>query len=125
MNYSALIQNRKSTREFTDREITYGQLETIRNYYYNSVRRLIPEIRTELRCFGPGTGAALEGAAVVWDKGKDYITVIGVLSSMRTVHGKVTVSRLMPEMDYVIECGNRLWGCRYGTARNGQVVNEL
>ena len=63
MNYSALIQNRKSTREFTDREITYGQLETIRNYYYNSVRRLIPEIRTELRCFGPGTGAALEGAA--------------------------------------------------------------
>ena len=63
MNYSALIQNRKSTREFTDREITFGQLETIRNYYYNSVRRLIPEIRTELRCFGPGSGAALEGAA--------------------------------------------------------------
>jgi len=63
MNYRALIQNRKSTREFTDREITYGQLETIRNYYYNSARRLIPEIRTELHCFGPGTGAALEGAA--------------------------------------------------------------
>ena len=63
MNYSALIQNRKSTREFTDKEITFSQLETIRNYYYNSVRRLIPEIRTELYCFGPGTGAALEGAA--------------------------------------------------------------
>ena len=63
MNYSALIQNRKSTREFTDKEITYAQLETIRNYYYNSVRRLVPEIRTELHCFGPGSGAALEGAA--------------------------------------------------------------
>ena len=63
MNYSALIQNRKSTREFTDKEITFAQLETIRNYYYNSVRRLLPEIRTELHCFGPGTGAALEGAA--------------------------------------------------------------
>ena len=63
MHYSALIQNRKSTREFTDQEIVFAQLETIRNYYYNSVRRLIPEIRTELRCFGPGTGAALEGAA--------------------------------------------------------------
>ena len=63
MNYSALIQNRKSTREFTDKEITFAQLETIRNYYYNSVRRLVPEIRTELHCFGPGTGAALEGAA--------------------------------------------------------------
>ena len=63
MNYSALIQNRKSTREFTDKEITYAQLETIRNYYYNSVHRLVPEIRTELHCFGPGSGAALEGAA--------------------------------------------------------------
>ena len=63
MNYSALIQNRKSAREFKDREVTFAQLETIQNYYYNSVRRLIPEIRTELYCFGPGTGAALEGAA--------------------------------------------------------------
>jgi len=63
MNYSALIQNRKSTREFKDREVTFAQLETIQNYYYNSVRRLIPEIRTELYVFGPGAGAALEGAA--------------------------------------------------------------
>ena len=63
MNYSALIQNRKSTREFTDKEVTFAQLETIQNYYYNSVRRLVPEIRTELHVFGPGTGAALEGAA--------------------------------------------------------------
>ena len=52
MNYSALIQNRKSTREFTGREVTYAQLETIQNYYYNSARRLLPEIRTELYCFG-------------------------------------------------------------------------
>ena len=63
MNYSALIQNRKSVREFTDKEVTFSQLETIRNYYYNSVRRLVPEIRTELYAFGPGSGAALEGAA--------------------------------------------------------------
>ena len=63
MNYSALIQNRKSTREFTDKEVTFAQLEIIQNYYYNSIRRLVPEIRTELHVFGPGTGAALEGAA--------------------------------------------------------------
>ena len=63
MNYSALIQNRKSTREFTDREVTFAQLEAIQNYYYNSAHRLIPEIRTELYCFGSVSGAALEGAA--------------------------------------------------------------
>lgn len=63
MNYSALIQNRKSVREFTDREVTFSQLETIRNYYYNAVHRLVPQIRTELYVFGSGAGAALEGAA--------------------------------------------------------------
>ena len=63
MHYPTLIQNRKSTREFTNKEITFSQLETIRNYYCNSARRLVPEIRTELYFFGPNTGAALEGAA--------------------------------------------------------------
>jgi hypothetical protein len=31
----------------------------------------------------------------------------------------------MPNMDFVIESGNRLWGCRYGVALNGEVVNEI
>lgn len=69
--------------------------------------------------------AALEGAAVVWDKGEDYIVVVGILSDTWTITDPVTVERRMPVMDYVIECGNRLWGCRYGTANNGQVVNEI
>ena len=33
--------------------------------------------------------------------------------------------RHMPNMDFLIESGNRLWGCRYGTALNGDVVNEI
>jgi hypothetical protein len=28
-------------------------------------------------------------------------------------------------MDFVTESGNRLWGCRYGIAANGEVVNEI
>ena len=28
-------------------------------------------------------------------------------------------------MDYVIQCGNRLWGCRYGPDHKGQTVNEI
>ena len=39
MNYSALIQNRKSFREFTDKQVPFSALETLKNYYYNSVRR--------------------------------------------------------------------------------------
>ncbi|MBR4291027.1 MAG: nitroreductase family protein [Oscillospiraceae bacterium] len=63
MNYSALIQNRKSFREFTDKQVFFGDLDKIREYYNTSVRRLLPEIKTELRFFGTDARAALEGAA--------------------------------------------------------------
>ena len=63
MNYSALIQNRKSFREFTDRQVSFSDLETLKNYYYNYVRRLVPEIKTQLYFFDTGARSALEGAA--------------------------------------------------------------
>ena len=31
----------------------------------------------------------------------------------------------IPKMDFVIECQNRLWGCRYGEDNNGNFVNEI
>lgn len=63
MNYSALIENRKSVRAFTDRKVSFSDLETIKHYYLNSVRRLIPEIETQVYFFGSESRAALEGAA--------------------------------------------------------------
>ena len=63
MNYSALIQNRKSYREFTDKQVPYSVLEDVEQYYVNSVRRLVPELETALYFFGTGTRSALEGAA--------------------------------------------------------------
>ena len=62
MNYSALIQNRKSVREFTDREVPMNELQQIQKYYQTS-RRLIPEIATRLSIFGTDAREALEGAA--------------------------------------------------------------
>ena len=62
MNYSALIQNRKSYREFTDKQVPFSALENIKDYY-KSVRRLLPELKTELYFFGTDARAALEGAA--------------------------------------------------------------
>ena len=72
MNYSALIQNRKSFREFTDQQIPFAKLAALEDYYNHSVRRLVPEIRTELHCFGPGSGAALEGPGFVLCKRRDF-----------------------------------------------------
>jgi len=69
--------------------------------------------------------ASLEGAAVVWEKGDDYIVVVGILDETVEVDTPVTISRKMPNMDFVTECGNRLWGCRYGESINGEIVNEI
>lgn len=63
MNYSALIQNRKSVRAFTDDYVPFSDLTKIRTYYTKSVQRLFPEIRTELQFFGLDARAVLEGAA--------------------------------------------------------------
>ena len=62
MNYSALIQNRKSVREFSDKYVSFADMDAIKAYF-NKARRLVPELKTELRLFGLDTRAVLEGAA--------------------------------------------------------------
>lgn len=70
----------------------------------------------------------LNGTMVVWDRGDDYIVVVGIIDNVTTQtvdEGAITVSRQMPNMDFVVESENRLWGCRYGVALNGEIVNEV
>lgn len=66
----------------------------------------------------------LEGTAILWDRGEDYLVITGIVDEAATVSG-LTVSRKLPKMDFVIESGNRLWGCRYGLDENGEFVNRL
>ena len=63
MNYSALIQNRKSVRAFTDKKVPTVALDAIKDYYNTSVKRLLPELHTELLTFSGLAREALEGAA--------------------------------------------------------------
>ena len=70
----------------------------------------------------------LNGTMVLWDCADDYIVVVGIIDNVTTqtaAEGKITVQRQMPNMDFVVESENRLWGCRYGVATNGEVVNEV
>lgn len=67
----------------------------------------------------------LNNTMIVWAKGDNYIVVTGILDQVTTQEEAITIKRQMPIMDFVIESGNRLWGCRYGTDVNGNVVNEL
>lgn len=68
---------------------------------------------------------SLNGFHVVWGCGDDYILVVGIVDKTATQTSAVTVTRQMPIMDFVIESDNRLWGCRYGLANNGEFVNEI
>ena len=55
----------------------------------------------------------------------DYIVVVGFLDEAFTYETQLKIEQKMPVMDFIIESGNRLWGCRYGENANGDVVNEI
>ena len=69
--------------------------------------------------------ADLNNTMVVCSRGDNYIVVVGMIDKVTTQTEPVTVKRQMPNMDFIIEAGNRLWGCRYGVSVDGQVVNEI
>lgn len=69
--------------------------------------------------YAMGGNSATEGGA------RDYIVVAGEPTGARTkADEKITITRKVPDMDYVCQCGNRLWGCRYGNDGT-QNLNEL
>ena len=71
---------------------------------------------------------SLNNTMVIWACGDDYIVVLGILDAViaqEAAQGAITIERRMPNLDFIIESENRLWGCRYGVAVNGEVVNEI
>lgn len=67
----------------------------------------------------------LNANMIVFACGDDYIVVSGIMNGIITQSEAVSVSRVMPNMDFLTESNNRLWGCRYGEAVNGEMVNEI
>lgn len=72
--------------------------------------------------------AQFNGSHIVYGiNAPNEIVIVGLIDQATTVTtaGKsITVSRKVPDMDYVVEAGNRLWGCKYGTS-DGKTVNEI
>ena len=69
--------------------------------------------------------ADLNATTMIMAKGDNYIVIKGILDTVTSQNTEITVERRMPNMDFVIESENRLWGCRYGKALNGETVNEI
>lgn len=54
---------------------------------------------------------AVNGTHEIANRTNDSITIPCVLDQVETVAGGMAVSRSIPQMDYVCELNNRLWGC--------------
>lgn len=67
----------------------------------------------------------LNANKIIYAKGDDYIVVVGLLDQTYTqTSGSIKVERRMPDLDFITEAENRLWGCKYGLV-NGSTVNEI
>lgn len=53
----------------------------------------------------------LNGSHIIRDKGDGFITVTGIIPNTITQTAPIKVERKLPEMDYLCESGNRIWGC--------------
>lgn len=77
-----------------------------------------------------GAAASLNGAAVLQSASSSAsVVVAGMLDATYTqdcaVDGPIKIERTIPVMDFMVEAGNRLWGCRYGVNSKGEMVNEI
>ncbi len=70
--------------------------------------------------------SALNGSTIVYGAGSGYVMIAGLISQTQGELKDVTVraDRTVPDLDYICESNNRLWGCKYGM-ENGQAVNEI
>lgn len=110
--------------------------------YANDTWVSIPTTYIKIECtgigedFNEGDGVTISGVwseslsdlnstMTIMARGDNYIVVTGILDSSTAQEEPLTVKRQMPNMDFIIESGNRLWGCRYGEALNGEMVNEI
>ena len=68
----------------------------------------------------------LNGSMIVYFAGEDYIVIAGLLSqSIGALEaGDVDVNIEIPDMDFICESNNRLWGCKYGLVGE-QTINEI
>ena len=67
---------------------------------------------------------ALNTTNIIYGCGKDYIIVAGLLHQAQTLAAGMVVDLKIPDLDYICESNNRLWGCSYADV-DGKLTNEI
>lgn len=67
---------------------------------------------------------ALNTTNIIYGCGDDYIIVAGLLHNVHTLANSLVAEMKIPDLDYICEANNRLWGCSYA-ALDGTLTNEI
>ena len=72
----------------------------------------------------------LNGCKILYAVGEennhDFIVIIGIQEESFSEEAEIRISRDVPDMDFVCEAQNRLWGCFYGNLGPGKGnINEI
>ena len=140
-----LKQYSSTTKQWTSVATTYIKIKAFDGHSDNVAGRF--EVGDCVCIYGikeKEVADMLKGIMVIQAKGNDYIVVKGMLDKSYTQDcsiqqdfgedagnylNAVEFERPIPEMDFVIESGNRLWGCRYGVKSKDTttetIVNEI
>ncbi len=57
---------------------------------------------------------SLNGDCIIWDRGENYVTVSGLADKVMVQTpelGQITLERRIPDLDYLTQQDNRIWGC--------------
>lgn len=67
---------------------------------------------------------ALNTSNIIYGCGDDHIIVAGLLHSALDLDEGLVAELKIPDLDYICEANNRLWGCSY-SAVDGTLTNEI
>lgn len=67
----------------------------------------------------------INGSHILYHVAENEVVMIAMVRNVVTAEaGSLHIKRTMPDMDYMVECQNRLWGCKYGVV-DGKQINEI
>lgn len=121
-----------TVKQYSEYEETWIVLETVYTRIDFTTQGQIPEAFKEYDGVQL-TGAHfddLNGSKILYAVGggtgvNDYVVVVGVMEEEYTEQAaSISIERKIPDMDFVCECQNRLWGCFYGND-GSQNINEI
>lgn len=86
------------------------------------------EVTYKVTSSGGGEGeeptSFLNTTNAIYGAGNDHIIVAGLLRSAVTLASGLAVEMKVPDLDYVCEANNRIWGCSYAKV-DGTLTNEI